>query len=255
MILMNETLNRNIKELLTEYPSLAQILSEFDIGCVTCNLGTCKFKDIVEIHNLSIGQEQELLKKCSAIIFPGQDITIPAIVRKEKQTNRANLAPPVRELVIEHTVIKDFLASIPSLLESRSNHDLIAKGIDFIRNYADAFHHAKEEKILFGYFDSDSDIIKSFITEHETGREYVREARRSLEKDDWVSLEKNLIAYRDLLTEHIKKEDEILYPWMNRSLSDTQIGQLFSRFQDVNAEFSSVTGEYRAFVESVKKQD
>ncbi|NLP01389.1 MAG: hypothetical protein GX089_02760 [Fibrobacter sp.] len=252
---MTESLNRNIKELLLEYPSLEQILSEFDIGCTTCNLGTCKFKDIVEIHNLSVEQEKELLKRCSAVIFPGQNAVIPAIERKEKQTNRTNLAPPIRELVIEHTVIKDFLASIPSLLESRSNHDLIAKGIDFIRNYADAFHHAKEEKILFGYFDSDSDIIKSFITEHETGREYVREARRSLEKDDWVSLEKNLTAYRDLLTEHIKKEDEILYPWMNRSLSDTQIGQLFSRFQDVNAEFSSVTGEYRAFVESVKKQD
>ncbi|NLP04250.1 MAG: hypothetical protein GX089_17285, partial [Fibrobacter sp.] len=179
---------------------------------------------------------------------------IPAIERKEKQTNRTNLAPPIRELVIEHTVIKDFLASIPSLLESQSNHGLIAKGIDFIRNYADAFHHAKEEKILFGYFDSDSDIIKSFITEHETGRVYVKEARRSLESNDWVSLEKNLTAYRDLLTEHINKEDEILYPWMNRSLSDTQIGQLFSRFQDVNAEFSNISSEYRVFVESVKKQ-
>ena len=41
---------------------------------------------------------------------------------------------------------------------------------------------------------------------------------------------------------------------MNRSLSDTQIGQLFSRFQDVNAEFSNISSEYRVFVESVKKQ-
>ena len=30
----------------------------------------------------------------------------------------------------------------------------------------------------------------------------------------------------ELLTEHIRKEDEILYPWMEQQLSDGQIGRL-----------------------------
>ena len=32
------------------------------------------------------------------------------------------------------------------------------------------------------------------------------------------------------MSEHIKKEDEILYPWIDRNLSLTQVGELFGKF-------------------------
>jgi len=33
-------------------------------------------------------------------------------------------------------------------------------GVDFIRSYADKYHHAREEEILFKYFDEDMAILK-----------------------------------------------------------------------------------------------
>ncbi|MEI6807958.1 MAG: hypothetical protein WCN95_04490, partial [bacterium] len=48
----------------------------------------------------------------------------------------------------------------------------------------------------------------------------------------------HLSAYRELLTEHIKKEDEILYPWLDRQLSDSQIGRLYSAFSEVDVKFA-----------------
>ena len=47
-------------------------------------------------------------------------------------------------------------------------------------------------------------------------------------------MSEHLRAYGALLTEHIRKEDEVLYPWMDRELSTAQVGELFSRFAAVN---------------------
>ena len=33
--------------------------------------------------------------------------------------------------------------------------------VDFIRSYADRFHHAKEEELLFACFDEELDILKA----------------------------------------------------------------------------------------------
>ena len=34
------------------------------------------------------------------------------------------------------------------------------------------------------------------------------------------------------MTEHIKKENEVLYPWIERGLSTTQVGELFAKFNE-----------------------
>ena len=50
------------------------------------------------------------------------------------------------------------------------------------------------------------------------------------------------------LIQHIKKEDEILYPWMDRELSDSQIGRLFSRFQEVDSSFGDTAAKYAELI-------
>ena len=47
-LLMQEYLDKNIKDVIREFPQVAGVLSRYDIGCVTCGLCTCLFKDIVE---------------------------------------------------------------------------------------------------------------------------------------------------------------------------------------------------------------
>ena len=116
-------------------------------------------------------------------------------------------------------------------VESEEGRQLILDGIDMIRSYADKFHHAKEEDILFKYFDEEIQTFsRSCIEDHTHARSLVREMLDALEKRDQKSIAKNLMAYRELLSEHIRKEDEILYPWMDSQLSTHQVGELFSKF-------------------------
>ena len=63
------------------------------------------------------------------------------------------------------------------------------KVIDFIKNYADKFHHAKEEDILFEKLNSDTvqmhcNPIPQMLHEHDTGRDFVKGIERGLEEND-----------------------------------------------------------------------
>lgn len=61
-------LNKGIKEVIVQFPTVETILTEYGIGCGPCNVGTCLLKDIVRIHNLGADREQEMLEKISEII-------------------------------------------------------------------------------------------------------------------------------------------------------------------------------------------
>jgi hemerythrin-like domain-containing protein len=255
---MTEILGRNIKEIIRENPALETVLADFSIGCTACSLGTCLLKDIVEIHNLAPDQEQNLMRRIAEVVFPGLAVTIPVPPRKHQQKpGETTLCPPLRELVDEHSLIKRLLRILPTVLERMDANavgsaEIIGDSIAFIKEFADAFHHAKEEKILFSYFDMKSDIIASFCKEHETGRAHVRAAQEWSAAGNPSAVRENLTAYGTLLSEHIKKEDEILYPWMNRSLSDNQVGRLFSDFASVNDQHSEEVKKYAAWIARVE---
>ena len=239
---MTEVLDLYIKDLIVSFPVLGAVLAEAGIGCVGCSVGTCLLKDIVGIHNLTEVQERALLVAIAGVIFPGTTPDIPKIARKAAPAaGPKTLSPPIQELVNEHTVIKRVIAQLPALAErlkagvTTELKGTIADALEFIREYADRFHHAKEEDILFGRFDGSSDILVVMCKEHEIGRGYVRAAREAVEQGDALAVIAALKSYGALLTEHIRKEDEILYPWMNRELTDTQVGRLFSKFAEVDA--------------------
>ena len=61
---MESFLDRGIKEVIDGHPDVAGILDDYKIGCAPCNVGTCRLKDIVEIHGLSPEVEAELLTVC-----------------------------------------------------------------------------------------------------------------------------------------------------------------------------------------------
>lgn len=104
-------------------------------------------------------------------------------------------------------------------------------GVDFIRNYADRFHHAKEEDVLFeamvanGMFRENSPIA-AMLMEHDLGREFVRgmeeAAKRALdgEPGQAETIVANARGYLELLREHISKEDDILYPLAERVIPE-----------------------------------
>ena len=68
--MMEEYLNRSIKETISEFPEIAEILNGYKIGCVTCSVGSCPLNEIVTIHSLPKEAEEELMKRIKKVIYP-----------------------------------------------------------------------------------------------------------------------------------------------------------------------------------------
>ena len=258
---MEKYLNMPIKEIITKFPKVADILNEYKIGCAPCNVGSCLLKDVVEVHNLSAESEEELMVKIAGIIYPGESVNIPRLKRVIKpKSDKLNYSPPIKKLVDEHALIKRWIALIPDVIEgldlsSPRDRQIISDGVDFIRSYADKYHHAKEEEILFKYFDENLDIVKTMLEDHTTGRNHVKAIVEALERKDKKAIVEHLAGYKDLLTEHVKREDEILYPWMDRSFSVSQVGELFDKFNAADEKTGEVVPKRcERFVKELEKR-
>jgi len=256
---METYLNKGIKEVIDQFPVVENILNEYDIGCAPCTVGTCLLKDIVEIHNLPADREQEMMTRIAKTIYPDREIEIPQIKRKiEAETKEMKYSPPMKKLVDEHVLIKRLVALLPEIVknldvDSDEGRQLVIDTVEFIRFYADKYHHAKEEDILFKYFDENLDILKVMHEDHTQARSHVKAILAALERKDKTTVAKHLTAYGELLTEHIKKEDEILYPWLDKNLSDTQIGELFTKFNETDEQIGYSPIKYEAFINRVEE--
>ena len=64
----------------------------------------------------------------------------------------------------------------------------------------------------------------------------------------------NLPEDQELLTGHIQKEDEILFPWMDRNLSTTQVDELTAEFNEVDQKMGFSPDKYLKFIEKLERQ-
>lgn len=88
--------------------------------------------------------------------------------------------------------------------------------IAFIHEYADTYHHAKEENVLFKYLAlpgvlSECNPLPVMLNEHAQARELLSQMRYAASLDNVAALIDCVYAYADLLRKHIYKEDNILY--------------------------------------------
>lgn len=104
--------------------------------------------------------------------------------------------------------------------------------VTFIREFADAHHHAKEEGLLFpamveAGFPRDGGPIGVMLHEHDLGRGQVgvlaevASAHMPWTASDRERLHGAVVGYGGLLRAHIQKEDSILYPMAEARLSAT----------------------------------
>lgn len=257
---MQKYLHNGIKDVIHQFPQVGAILEEYGIGCVTCAAGTCLLKDVVEIHRLAPEAEARMLARIAAVIDPDKaaDIPLPA-ARLAPEVRSIRYSPPLQKLVNEHVVINRWLNLVPQLVDHLQQQwdewrPVLEEGVVFIRNYADAYHHAKEEEILFADLESGLDIIVTMRQEHDQARRIVQELVRAIETSDVSGVVARLGEYRELLQAHIKKEDEILYPWIDRGLSDTRVGQLFARFGEVDRRFGDAPARYEESVGRIERR-
>ncbi len=142
---------------------------------------------------------------------------------------------------------------------SYSNWKFYLDGVDFIRNFADRFHHAKEEDILFealikNGIPREHSPVAAMLMEHKQGRAFVMAMETAtLEAVNGQSgreriIADNALAYGALLREHIDKEDGILYPLAERVIPDSMRDDIIAGY--AAAEARAEAG-FRAHYEAV----
>lgn len=142
-----------------------------------------------------------------------------------------------------------------------SNWQFYLDGIDFIRNYADRFHHAKEEDVLFlalvkNGMPRDNSPVAAMLMEHDQGRVYVQQMEQAAcDAKDGIpgrenGLAANALAYAALLRDHIAKEDDILYPLAERVIPEVMRGEIVQGYCLAETQSGADTSEfYRKLVE------
>ncbi len=258
---MNEFLDREIKVLVDQYPEVGRILEKYGVEFAACNAGSCLLKDVVGIHGLGPEAKREMMAAIARVIYPGTNREAPAQDARSATvaTGSALDSPPMRMLVAEHAYVKRWSALIPRIvqkldLHSEQDRKLVRRGVAFIRSYADKYHHAKEEEILFKYFEEKHDVVNVMRAEHETARAHVHDVVAAVDRRDTAAVREHLLAYADLLEEHIRKENEILYPWIERQLSERNIGKIFALFLKVDRAFGDLPRKQQEFIENLERQ-
>jgi Uncharacterized conserved protein len=116
--------------------------------------------------------------------------------------------------------------------------------IDIIRNFADGLHHAKEENLLFPAletkgFSARQGPVAVMLNEHAEGRNFVKGIAANLDlykkgnKAVLAGMYQNMSGYAELLSNHITKENNILFRMADNSLSETEQKNLLDRFESL----------------------
>jgi hemerythrin-like domain-containing protein len=148
----------------------------------------------------------------------------------------------IETLMSEHRIIErtcDALAAFADEVRRKTTDDKeeLARFVTFIREFADAYHHGKEENILFAAmveagFPRDGGPIAVMLMEHDQGRAYVGTlAGLSTQAEPWNVDDRQALAeaaygYAGLLHNHIHKEDAILYPMAEQRLPPSALDRV-----------------------------
>jgi hemerythrin-like domain-containing protein len=147
----------------------------------------------------------------------------------------------------EHRLIEQVLGSLESFAVEVEGglaleRPLVAEYADFFRGFADAYHHGKEEDILFQKmiergFPTESGPLAVMLHEHAQGRERVGilsqtgQAEGAVEAAERESVLTATHEFVPLLRQHILKEDRILYPMALRALTGSELDQMETAFE------------------------
>ncbi len=167
------------------------------------------------------------------------------------------------ELKNEHQGVKLMLRVLRKLSAKAERGEYLAQEhldgiLEFLTVFVDTCHHGKEEEFLFPALETaglqkKEELIGALLEEHEQGRLLVsdlRKASASLQKDpgDAGSFCSAANEYAMLLTKHIDKEDNELFPWAETMLSEDTDTKLFDSFEKLERERIGA-GKHEAFHE------
>jgi hemerythrin-like domain-containing protein len=153
---------------------------------------------------------------------------------------------PIDTLINEHGLIREFVDLLSRAVDEiaggrRPAREFFERSLEFVRSFADGFHHFKEEHLMFvrlaqkqkGAIDGQ---IEALRYQHERGRSLVTAVADSLDgyqAGDATSttvLLENVAAYSSLLRHHIHTEDHVFFPLARDSMNDADLAELEEEF-------------------------
>jgi len=141
----------------------------------------------------------------------------------------------IETLMNEHRTIERVLDALVGFSEDAvrrgaTEKEELGRFVTFVREFADACHHGKEEDILFAAmveagFPRNGGPIAVMLHEHDQGRALVGILKaRAEQAGPWSDPDRQEIAevsrgYSQMLHAHIHKEDAVLYPMAEQHLA------------------------------------
>ena len=173
---------------------------------------------------------------------------------------------PTTELVREHAVVGLVIAAMErEAVHIRETGEIdagdVARMVEFTREFTDACHHQKEERLLFPLMESRDDQTKgpvsTMLREHDAARQRIANIAAALEaagRGDAAARQvvaDNLAAYASLLYAHIAKENNVLFPMAERVLGDDDTRRLATGFEEVEQETAGAHEKYGAMAQEL----
>lgn len=139
----------------------------------------------------------------------------------------------------------------------------VAGVLDFLTTFVDQCHHAKEEEFLFPALEAlgvarEAGPIGALLAEHEQGRRLVANLKKGIARYDAedktaaVSIQHTIDDYVSLLSDHIHKENSVLFPMADSKLDPAQDNELFEAFARLERERIG-RGRHEAFHALLKR--
>ena len=153
---------------------------------------------------------------------------------------------PIETMLHEHAVICSTEETIKRLEGSWTvNEDyyksIVEKLIVFFRDYADGYHHRKEEEVLFPEIKNHPDfvlqeIIDEFEEHHSDFRECADSIEEAINAEEYEQSYKELCAYLEDLLDHIAAENDELFVLAESLMSEQELETIYFKFKDIDME-------------------
>lgn len=177
-------------------------------------------------------------------------------------------------MVMEHDNILKFIDVVRraccQVIEGREVEDADFRNmIEFARNYADKHHHGKEEQILFAEMTAHlgqvgTNLIQhGMLVEHDLGRRHILDLETALnqfKEEPKIEYKLEIIAnaagYANLLTRHIDKENQVVYPYATKSLEEgilRSVNERVKEFED-DATSKKIQEKYLTILDELEKK-
>ena len=146
-----------------------------------------------------------------------------------------------QDLKKEHEAILYVLQILDKMMESdnleaESLLRYYGEVVYFLKIFADKCHHGKEENYLFKELvdkgiPNEGGPVGVMLREHAMGREYIAQMSRSLDEKSIDGFNSAAANYRDLLRNHIDKENNVLFVMADSVLNEQAQIILFEKFE------------------------